>query len=671
MGGPAPPDFGWPCYEGDLRQPAYDALDLSICEDLYSQGSAAVRAPEFRYPQSGQLVAGETCPLSGGSSISGLAFGPTTGSNYPAFYRGALFFSDYSRLCIFVAPANVDGNPDFSRVQSFVGGAAKPVDLQIGPGGDLFYVDHDGTIRRIVYSSGSNRPPLAVATADRVSGPLPLAVRFDGTRSSDPDGQPLGYAWDLDGDGAYDDSSSAAPVFTYTVAGSVTARLRVTDSLGLSDVASISISPGNSPPRPAIVQPTGATTWRVGDQISFSGGAADDEQGSLPASALSWELVMHHCHDEGSCHEHPVQSFTGVSGGTFIAPDHEYPSYLELRLTATDAGGLVATTSVNLDPRTVVTTLATQPPGLTLVLGSDSYVTPVGVTTIAGSSATLSAPAFQVLAGQGYRFVSWSDGGSRSHDLVTDVARTLTATYVADDATVMPGTGSVVEGSSGTSVVAVPVRLSVASPLTVTVPWSTIRPAELPGSPADPVSDYLAASGTVTFLPGETTKTALVRVVGDVVDEVDEYVLVSFSSPTNAKMGGFWGLGFGTIVDDDALPAVVPGSGSVAEGSAGSTTLSVPVSLSAPSGQTVTVGWSTIRPAGLAGSPASPVSDYVAASGTVTFLPGETTKSVSVSVVGDVVDEVDEYVLVSFSSPTNAIIGGFWGLGFGFIVDDD
>ena len=74
----------------------------------------------------------------------------------------------------------------------------------------------------------------------------------------------------------------------------------------------------------------------MGDTIVFSGGATDPQQGTLPASALSWALMLHHCSSPANCHQHPIQNYTGVASGSFIAPDHEYPSYLELSLTATD-----------------------------------------------------------------------------------------------------------------------------------------------------------------------------------------------------------------------------------------------------------------------------------------------------------------------------------------------
>ena len=91
----------------------------------------------------------------------------------------------------------------------------------------------------------------------------------------------------------------------------------------------MTITVGNTPPTATINTPAAGTTWKVGDAISFSGSATDTQDGTLPASSLSWQLILHHC--PSNCHAHPMQSFAGVAGGSFTAPDHEYPSYLELR----------------------------------------------------------------------------------------------------------------------------------------------------------------------------------------------------------------------------------------------------------------------------------------------------------------------------------------------------
>jgi hypothetical protein len=158
-------------------------------------------------------------------------------------------------------------------------------------------------------------------------------------------------------------------------------------------------------------------------------------------------------------------------------------------------------------------------------------------------------------------------------------------------------------------------------------------------------------------------------VAGDNDIEPTEYIVTSFHDATNAIMGGYWGLGFGVITNDDN--AVLPGAVSVLEGASGSTTLLVPVTLSNPSPVTVTVQWNTLVAVGAPAGQADPATDYVAASGTVTFAPGETSKTVTVLVNGDATAEADEYVVVSFHDATNAYVGGFWGLGFGTITNDD
>jgi PKD repeat protein len=223
-------NFGWPCYEGLNPQSGYQSAGLNLCSSLYSSGIAI--APYFTYNHSAHIAAGDSCPT-GGSSISGLAF-YTGAGNYPAAYNNGLFFADYSRNCISFMPVGTSGLPDPTRVQSFEAAASGPVDLQIGPNGDLFYADlTNGTIREIKYAGGGNSPPTAVATASPTSGNAPLTVNFDGSASSDPDaGDTISYSWDLNGDGVFGDSTAAKPSYTYTALGTYNVLLKVTDNHG-------------------------------------------------------------------------------------------------------------------------------------------------------------------------------------------------------------------------------------------------------------------------------------------------------------------------------------------------------------------------------------------------------------------------------------------------------
>ena len=144
-----------------------------------------------------------------------MAFYPEASGSYPVAYRGGVFFADHSRNCIWFIPKGTNGQPNIAAIQTFVAGAANPVDLVIGPNSDLFYVDFDGgTIRRIT-ATGANQPPTAVIQAAPTSGPAPLTVQFNGGGSSDPEGSALTYAWDLDGDGLYDDATGVTASWTY------------------------------------------------------------------------------------------------------------------------------------------------------------------------------------------------------------------------------------------------------------------------------------------------------------------------------------------------------------------------------------------------------------------------------------------------------------------------
>ena len=249
-----------------------------------------------------------------------------------------------------------------------------------------------------------------------MSGPPPLTVRFDASGSSDPDHDALTYAWDLDGDGQYDDSTAEAPQRTYNQAASVTVRLRVSDGIATGTASRIIVV--GRPPTAVIDTPASSLTWAVGDTISFSGHATSDIDGPMPAADISWQIVILHC--PSNCHEHVLQTFDGVKSGSFAAPDHSYPSALVLRMTARDSAGLQTTTSVTIQPKTVTLSLRTDPAGGTLILDTTPYATPADVTVIKGSGHTVGAETPQQISGTNQTFVDWSGvSGTRASVRVT------------------------------------------------------------------------------------------------------------------------------------------------------------------------------------------------------------------------------------------------------------
>jgi glucose/arabinose dehydrogenase/PKD repeat protein len=456
---PSPTDpvrnFGWPCYEGALDdegvpyariRPRSDDRDFDICEDLYAEGTSTT-APYWAYDHELPVVPGEDChadengdPVN--TSITGVQFYPVSGS-FPAAYRGALFFSDRWRDCIWAMLPGTDGLPDGARVVPFAQRAAYPIDLEVGPGGDLFYVDHDNEdVRRVSFApSASNQAPRAVAQADPAAGNRPVTVRFDGTGSSDPDaGDLLTFAWDLDGDGQADDSTEERPSHTFTTGGTHTVTLTVTDTAGATatDIVAIDVA---SPPAARVETPAAGATWKVGDQISFSGSATDEEDGPLAAAALDWTVVLRHCAQEADCHEHELGSFEDAGGGTVTAPDHAAPGEIVIRLTATDSSGQTDADTAAVAPQTSALTLGATPAGASLALNGSAEPAPFTRDVVVGSTNVLSAPAQQTVDNATRRFASWSDGQAAEHSIVAPATPlSLTASY----ATLTPGSQTLV-----------------------------------------------------------------------------------------------------------------------------------------------------------------------------------------------------------------------------------
>jgi glucose/arabinose dehydrogenase len=424
-------NFGWPCYEGAGVELGFKGVGLTACNNLYNT-AGSVAAPYYAYNHGAKVTPTETCPT-GGSSITGMAF--YEGSNYPSTFHNALFFADHTRQCMWAMLPDANGNPNPNNIIG-MGHVANPVQIVAGPAAynnDLFYVDMDGgAIHELSYTTGSV-PPSAVAQVTPTSGPAPLTVSYNGTGSSDPQGEPLTYAWNF-GDGTT--STSASGTHTYTAPGTYTAQLTVMDTEGLTASASVPVLAGAKITglKVTVTSPTGTarTKYRVGDHLNFSAAAVDSTNTAIPASDFSWHLSIHHCYTPTNCHTHDGGTIAGVTSGTYTAPDHEYPCYLTVELTVTLPGssntiGGVAT----IQPQTVnVKFTSNQTQSLHLAVDGVSKYTPFTVAMVMGHLATISAPTPELLSGHKFSYTSWSDTGAQTHTIVAPTAATTrTANY--------------------------------------------------------------------------------------------------------------------------------------------------------------------------------------------------------------------------------------------------
>jgi 6-phosphogluconolactonase (cycloisomerase 2 family) len=213
------------------------------------------------------------------------------------------------------------------------------------------------------------------------------------------------------------------------------------------------------------------------------------------------------------------------------------------------------------------------------------------------------------------------------------------------------------EGNSGTTAYDFTVSLSSASGVVTTVDWATDD-----GTATTADSDYAAASGSLTFAIGETTKTVTVLANGDTKYEANETFQLHLTNAANAAL--IDGQGIGTLTNDDSQPSLSINDVTLAEGNSGTTAFGFTVSLSAASGVPTTVVYSTAD-----GTATTADSDYAAASGTLTVAAGTTTGTVTVNVNGDAKFETSEGFAVNLTSPTNATIADSQGAGT--ITNDD
>ena len=336
------------------------------------------------------------------------------------------------------------------------------------------------------------------------------------------------------------------------------------------------------------------------------------------------------------------------------------------------------------DTYTVV--LDSEPSGGTVTIGVAS-----GDTTIAGvAPATLSFTSSNWDEPQTVTVTAVPDGIDNRDDRRTAaITHTVTATGTDYDGATASGVTVTVNDDDGASTLSInnpraseadsgatttltfTVRLSPASGRQVTVAYADADT----GSASSGGTDYVTlAGGTLTFAPGETSKSVAVTVTGDDIDESDETVVVRLSSPSNATLtGGATTLdGTGTINDNDPTPTVsVADAAAVSEGDVAApdppNNMTFVVTLSAISGLEVTVPY-TLSGTATAGT------DYTEPDPrSVTIAAGMTQANITIPVAGDEVDEENETITVTLGMPTNATVSTAEGAGAasGTITDDD
>ncbi|WP_165246182.1 Calx-beta domain-containing protein [Paludisphaera soli] len=198
----------------------------------------------------------------------------------------------------------------------------------------------------------------------------------------------------------------------------------------------------------------------------------------------------------------------------------------------------------------------------------------------------------------------------------------------------------ITEGTGGATTMNFTVKLMLPSTQPVTVSYGTANRTAVAGS------DYNPAYGTLTFAPGETAKTVPVSIIPDSLVETTEIFDLNLTNPVNATI--FTKTGTGTTLDDDAVlaPALTVADVRMTRGLNGSRTMDFTVNLNQAQRTSVSVSAATSAWTAIAGV------DFQTKSQVLTFAPGETSKTFSVTIFGTSIVSADKKFLVRLSGST-------------------
>jgi glucose/arabinose dehydrogenase len=464
-------NYGWPLTEGYTN-------DSDICSPLFAYAHAT------GFPH--------------GCAIIGGAFYNPPVQRFPSQYVGKYFFADYCSWWIDVLDLTTH------MASAFATGLHNMSDMDVGPDGNLYYLVIDlttgtSTVNRISYT-GSLAPQINTQPADQLA-----PVGYSATFTVGADGEPtLIYQWQRNG-AAIQGATSASyttPVLALSDNGA-TYRCLITNPFGntTSGVAVLTVTT-KQPPVPTISLPAAGTYYEAGDTIGFSGSAVDGhdivthdpQDGVLGPSAFTWQaLFEHHSLNNPEHHTHPFFPPTsGIAIGSFEIPtsgETDPDVWYRVFFTARDSYGLSTTVFRDIFPYHVQMKVTTSPVLFPVEVDGSPKSAPYPFWNVVNLTRSIGVDTPQVVNGLTYDFVSWSDGGARSHN----VSAPQTATGYVANFLKRPGYGSITANPN-------PIRVNDGSGKgATTLYWSSGQTNTVEVRLGAPGGQLIARSGAGSF----------------------------------------------------------------------------------------------------------------------------------------------------------------------------
>ncbi len=703
----------------DVGQSAWEEVNLGAAGANYGWGAgcegtcgvAGMTNPIYQYANDGS-----TCAIAGG------AFYNPTVPTFPAEYLGKYFFAD---LCGgWIKSINPLSPPATGTAPNFATGISSPVDIQVANDGSLYYLARgSSSVFRVQYFGNSTLTINDVSVTEGNAGTATATFTVTLLPASNQT-LTVQYAT-VDGSAV---STGGSPDFTAVPLTSLVFLPTETTKQVTVSVNGDSIFEPNETFTVHLSNPSGATiadadgtatitnddlqpTISINDVTLSEGNAGTtDYDFTVSLSNASSQQITVNAATANNTATTADGDYTGVAGTLLTFPANTTTQHFHVFVNGDTKFEPNESFNVNLSGATNATIADNQGVGTLTNEDTQPTISISDVTHNEGNAGTtdydftvsLSNPSSQTItvnaiSADNTATTADSDYTSVASTLLTFPANTTTQhfhVFVNGDAKFEPnesfnvnlsgatnatiadnhGVGTITnddtqptisisdvthnEGQAGTTDYDFIVTLSSVSSETITVNAST---ANNTATTAD--SDYTGVPGTLlTFAANTTTQHFHVSVNGDTKFEGNESFFVNLSGATNATIAD--NQGAGTITNDDTQPAIAINDVSVNEGNGVTSSAGFTVSLTNASSQTVTVNYATANNTAIAGS------DYVAASGTLTFMPGQTSQPINVTVNGDLMNEESPLTFnVNLSTPTNATIAD--GLGVGTITDDD
>lgn len=313
-----PGNFGWPYFGGNNRAYYETDFETGITGREFDKAKPVNNSRlntglKELPPAQGSLIwysnsISKEFPIMGRGARSAMG-GPiyrksdykNSSAAFPEYYEGKWFITEWIRDWIIVVTLDEEGQ--YKSMERFLPEleVAGPMDLQFGPDGSLYILEYgkgwfrqnnDSKLVRIEFNAG-NRKPVAIISANRVTGSVPFDVDFTSQGSKDYDGDDLSYQWIIESkDGDRRTFDEPNPKVSFSKKGVYTATLVVTDSQGSASSATLEVTSGNESPEVKLNILKGNRSFFFADEkIEYEVLLSDKEDGSLKDGGISMDAV--------------------------------------------------------------------------------------------------------------------------------------------------------------------------------------------------------------------------------------------------------------------------------------------------------------------------------------------------------------------------------------------